>query len=421
MKLLPLALLSLLLFTLTFIQFANSQPMVLNRQFKVEKIFEGHFEPSNMAFLDADNILVLDRDEGKIFRITHGVQSGPLLDVNVATDGYRGMLGVAVTPNEKGITNVFLYFTQARTHDGDDKTSNPVNPLGNRLYKYDLINNKLVNPGLLLDLPALPGPRHAGGEIAIGPDKNVYLTIGDLDGTFRYKRYETIAQNYMNGTAIDGRSGILVVTQDGRPTSKEVLGNSFPLNLYYAYGIRNSFGIDWDPRTGYLWDSENGPHFGDELNLVLPGFNSGWAEVQGIWKPNVEDIGPVNLQPNDLVNFNGRGTYSSPKFIWLDPAAPSAVKFLNSDKYGPQYKDDLLVGDANNGYIYDFNLDRQRKSLDLSGELSDKIANNTGELNDVVFAKGFGKVADIEMGPDGLLYVLASEKQFSNIYRISLR
>jgi glucose/arabinose dehydrogenase len=364
---------------------------------------------------------VLDRDEGKVFRVTHGVQSDPVLDVNVATSGYRGLLGVAVSINEKNNPQVFLYFTEARTHDGDDATKDPLDPLGNRLYRYDLVDNKLINPRLLLDLPALPGPRHAGGVVAIGPDKNLYLTIGDLDGTFRFKQYETMAQNYKEGISADGRGGILVVNQEGKPAGNGILGTSFPLNLYYAYGIRNSFGIDWDPITAYMWDSENGPNFGDELNLVQAGFNSGWANVQGFWKPNVENMGPVDLKPNDLVNFGGHGMYRAPEFVWLDPVAPSAVKFLNSDKYDPEYKNDLFVGDANNGYIYDFNLDQQRTNLDLSGKLSDKIANNTSELNDVIFAKGFGKVADLEIGVDGYLYVLSSQKKLVNIYRIALR
>ncbi|MGI8720393.1 MAG: PQQ-dependent sugar dehydrogenase [Nitrososphaeraceae archaeon] len=211
----------------------------------------------------------------------------------------------------------------------------------------------------------------------------------------------------------------MVVTQDGKPTGKHVLGNSLPLNLYYAYGIRNSFGIDWNPVTGYLWDSENGPNFGDEINLVQKGFNSGWASVQGIWKPNVEKMGPLNLKPNNLVTFNGNGTYSPPEFVWLSPVAPSAIKFLDSERYGPEYKNNLLVGDANYGNIYDFYLDEQRGNLDLSGKLSDKIANNIEELNNVIFAKGFGKVADIEIDPDGFLYVLSTQKHLTSIYRIT--
>jgi glucose/arabinose dehydrogenase len=370
-----------------------------------------------MTFLGPDDLLLLNRDEGKVYRVTHGIMSGPILDVNVATDGYRGLLGVAAA-NESHFIKVFLYFTEARTHDGDDATKNPVIPLGNRIYKYDLVDNRLINPKLLLDLPVLPGPRHAGGVLAIGPDKNIYLTIGDLDGTFRYKQYETMTQNFQNGVIPDGRSGILAITQDGYPTGKQKLGNSFPLNLYYAYGIRNSFGIDWDPITGELWDSENGPNFGDELNLVDPGFNSGWAIVQGYWQPDVENRGPLNLKPNNLESFNGNGIYSPPKFVWLDPVAPSSVKFLDSTEYGTEYKNDLLVGDANYGNIYDFNLDHQRKSLTLSGKLSDKIANDLAELNDLIFAKDFGKVTDLEIGPDGLLYVLSSQKHLSSIYRI---
>lgn len=399
--------------------FVHAEPTITNTHFSIERTFTANFEPSSMAFVGQDDILVLDRDMGKVYRVTHGIKSSPILDVNVGTAGYRGLLGVVTTVNEKESIEVFLYFTEASKNDGDDDGKNPVSPLGNRLYRYDLVDNKLINPKLLLDLPALPGPRHAGGVVAIGPDNNIYLTIGDLDGTFRHKEYETMAQNYQEGVVPDGRSGILVVTQEGKSTGKNTLGNSFPLNIYYAYGIRNSFGIDWDPVTGYLWDSENGPNFGDELNLVLSGFNSGWASVQGYWKPRAEEMGPPNLKPNDLVSFGGRGTYSAPEFTWLNPAAPSAIKFLDTDKYGSEYKNDLLVGDANTGNIYDFNLDEQRENFELTGALSDKIANNTGEIDDLIFANGFGRVTDMEIGPDGLLYILSTQKDSTSIYRIS--
>jgi aldose sugar dehydrogenase len=399
--------------------FVHAEPTMTNTHFSIERTFSANFEPSSMAFVGQDDMLILDRDVGKVYRVTHGVKSPPLLDVKVGTAGYRGLLGVVATANEKESIQVFLYFTEASNNDGDDDSKNPVNPLGNRLYRYDLVGNKLINPTLLLDLPALPGPRHAGGVVAIGPDNNIYLTIGDLDGTFGDKQYWTEAQNYKEGTLPDGRSSILVVTQEGKPTGKNTLGISFPLNLYYAYGIRNSFGIDWDPVTGYLWDSENGPNFGDELNLVQPGFNSGWANVQGYWKPNEEEMGSPNLNPNDLVSFGGRGTYSNPEFTWMNPAAPSAIKFLDTNRYGTEYKNDLLVGDANNGYIYDFNLDEQRENFELSGVLSDKIANNTREINDLVFANGFGRVADMEIGPDGLLYILSTDNDLTSVYRIN--
>ena len=115
------------------VNYGCAQPLTINPRFSVEKIFTAHFEPSSMIFLGPDDILLLDRDEGKVYRITNGVQSKPLLDVKVATDGYRGLLGVAVSVNEKPFPSVFLYYTEAGTHDGDDATKNPVNPLGNRL------------------------------------------------------------------------------------------------------------------------------------------------------------------------------------------------------------------------------------------------------------------------------------------------
>ena len=361
-----------------------------------------------MAFLGADNIIVLDRDLGKVYRIIDGVQSKPLLDVNVATVGYRGLLGVAVSANEKNIPNVFLYYTQAHKRDSEDESlANHVEPIGNRIYRYDLVNNRLENPKLLLDLPAMPGPRHMGGIIAIGPDDNLYVSVGDLDGTFRGKRYDTIAQNYQNSTIVDGRSGILRITQDGKPVGNGILGDKPPLSLYYAYGIRNSFGFDWDPLTGKLWDSENGPHYGDEINLVEPGFNSGWVKVQGVWQPNFEQMGKIVHNPMKLVLFNGKGKYSEPEFTWIPTVAPTALVFFTSDNYGADYKNTLFVGDANTGTLYNFKLNTNRSGLELDGDLKDKIANSANEIKNVTFATGFGRITDVDLGPDGNLYTLS--------------
>jgi aldose sugar dehydrogenase len=141
-------------------------------------------------------------------------------------------------------------------------------------------------------------------------------------------------QNNREGPPPDGRAGILRITQDGQTVNgKGILGNEYPLNLYYAYGIRNSFGLDFDPVTGDLWDTENGPNFGDEVNLVKPGFNSGWNKVQGFWKPDGEEMGDPDLNPNNLMDFNRNGEYSGPEFVWNYTVGATAIKFLDSDKY----------------------------------------------------------------------------------------
>jgi aldose sugar dehydrogenase len=398
--------------------FVYSLPSTIDSGFKIEKVYSASFKPSTMAFLGNDDFLVLDRDEGKVFRILNGkALPQPVIDVNVATVGYRGLLGIAVSHNVNKQTKVFLYYTEAHKDSEDENLSHPIEPIGNRVYRYDFVNNKLVNPKLLLTLPAVPGPRHMGGVIAIGPDNNLYISEGDMDGTFRGKKYDTMAQNYINSSIIDGRSGILRITQDGMPVGKGILGNTYPLNLYYAYGIRNSFGFDWDPLTGKLWDTENGPHYGDEINLVKPGFNSGWVKVQGIWEPNFEQMGKIVHNPSKLVTFGGKGEYSEPEFTWIPTVAPTALVFFTSKNYGADYENTVFIGDANSGTVYHFKLNPNRNELQLNGELKDKIASTTNEIKGVTFATGFGRITDIEVGPDGNLYVLSSENGLS-VHRI---
>jgi len=409
------------------------RPAVFDPSLKLGIVYRGNFTPiihelnqlspvTQFSFLGSNDILLLSKLDGKVLRVqNHTLLPESLLDVNVTNQWESGLLGIAISKNA-GKVYVFLYYTQSKTGDGSDVCptifcTKSTDSIQNKLYRFELKNNKLINPKLLFSAPNSNVASHIGGALEIGPDNYLYLIIGDIHGY--QNKTTTLAQNYKNGLFPDGRAGILRLTQDGKAVGGGLLGKKYPLNLYYAYGIRNSFGIDWDPVTGYLWDSENGPNFGDELNLVQPGFNSGWASVQGYWKPELEKMGPLNLRPNDLVSFGGHGTYSAPEFTWLNPVAPSAIKFLDTSNYGSEYKNDLLVGDANNGNIYDFDLDGQRKNFELSGRLSDKIANNNGELNDLVFANGFGKVTDMEIGPDGLLYVLSTQEHLANIYRIS--
>jgi aldose sugar dehydrogenase len=387
---------------------------------KVEKVFEGKGFFATMAFLGPDDILVVDKNYGTVHRIVNGnLLKDPLLDLKVANRIERGLVGIAVASkhgiiaenNGNGTSNedkyIFLYFTEAKSHDGDDRTGN--NPLGNMLYRYELINNntKLGNSKLLLKIPALPGPAHNGGAMAIGPDRNLYIIIGNLnDGENR--TFWTMAENSKNGSVPDGRAGILRLTQDGEPVNEHgILGDSMPLKLYYAYGIRNGFGLAFDPVTGKLWDTENGGSYGDEINIVEPGFNSGWHKVQGMWERTSGGMGNISVTPRDLEDFNGKGKYSPPEFMWYKTVGVTGLAFLNSDKLGEQYKNDLFVGDYHTGILYHFDLNKERTKLSVFDQLKDNITMGHDDLGEVTFGQGFGRTTDIKVGPDGYLYVLS--------------
>lgn len=378
----------------------EGKPKLFDTNLKITTIAEGLSTPTTMAFVGPGDILVLEKDTGMVKRIVNGeVLAKPVLDVNIANSIERCMCGIAVS-KDSSTTYVFVYYTEIDGKDGDDKAGKQ--PIGNRVYRYELSGEVLTNPLLLMDLPASPGPRHNGGDIMIGPDNNLYVSIGDVDGSFKGSATETKTQNYEDGVDPDGRAGILRITQDGQPTDG-ILGDSIPLRIYYAYGIRNSFGMDFDPLSGNLWDTENGPGNGDEINLVLPGFNSGWQQVQGL--AALED----SFSESDLLDFDGKGHYSDPELVWANTAGPTAVKFLESTELGTTYENDMFVGDVHNGRIYHFDLSPDRKDLILPQALSSRVIEKPSSpgVSSIVFGEGFGGITDLETGPDGNLYVVS--------------
>ena len=377
-------------------------PTIHDKNIGIQVVYKGLKFPTKMAFLGPNDILVLEKNEGTIQRIVNGVMlSKPLLDINVSNSSERGILGVAIGnngTNDKS-RNVFLYFTSP---EDQGTLRDARNLASNNLYRFDLVNNGLVNPKVLVHLPSFRYSQHNGGDLLIGPDDNVYVIIGNVGGS--YDEYHTKAktQNYKGGIDPDGRGGILAMTQDGESAYKGgILGASFPLNLYYAYGIRNSFGIAFDPVSGKLWDTENGGTNYDEINLIEPGFNSGSQQLEGLSALHKD------FSKSKLETFHGKGHYSDPEFTWNDTVGLTGIKFLNSEKLGKQYENDLFAGDFHNGNLYHFDLNKKRTGLSLTGPLKDKIANKDDELRNALFGQGFGGITDIKVGPDGYLYVLS--------------
>jgi glucose/arabinose dehydrogenase len=280
------------------------------------------------------------------------------------------------------------------------------------------VNDSLINPVLLLDLPYLPGPSHNGGVMKIGPDNNLYIIMGDLN-RLKDPTGDTIASNLQGTSLPDGRGGVLRITPDGE-TVKDgfTLGEGGLLDKYFGYGVRNSFGLGFDNVTGFLWDTENGSHYGDEINIIKPGFNSGWRQVLGL-SSMYSEFSDKEFDRSKLVTFNGNGKYYDPVLTWNDTIAPTTIAFIHSSKLGQEYMDDVLVGGVKNGTILHFDLNNTRTGFQLEGPLSDKVVNKPEELNSAIFGTGFDIITDIKVDPtDGDVYVLAANTKNGKIYKV---
>jgi aldose sugar dehydrogenase len=221
----------------------------------------------------------------------------------------------------------------------------------------------------------------------------------------------------------------------GRQVGGEVGEN---VQKIFAYGIRNSFGMAVDPRTGELWNQENGDDSFDEINRVSAGQNNGWVQIMGPVRRVAEfkaietseqflGLQQVRWPPSNIADtpqealsrlFRLRGShYRDPQFSWKFAIAPAAIGFLNSRALGRDYEGDLFVGASrptlDAGYLLRFNLSGDRRSLEFSDRrLADRVADNRAkfdatESESLRFGTGFGIGTDIHTGPNGNLFVLS--------------
>ncbi len=415
----------------------NPAPNLEDNDLEVELVTEGLKSPTSMAFIgNHGDILILEKSGEVILFDNENKSKITLLNLTVNDQNERGLLGVAVLNK---VSDTYSITTRDNNNNTSDATSAPQSSttptfvffylteaskedrsqvLGNRIYRFvwNDTYKSLSNGTLILDLPVLPGQNHNGGKlIADSENRQIYAVIGDLNR-------KGMLQNFKNGSLPDDTSVILRINPDGSPAQDNPFlnvsstnGSYSNLSKYYAYGIRNSFGLALDPVTGMLWDTENGPDGFDEINIVRPGFNSGWAMVMGpIESSNV-------TSENDLVNFLGSSSYADPVFSWGRAVGVTDIEFYNSDKLGTDYTNNIFVGDANNGDLYFFEVNEDRTGLQFeeSGLADDLVASNDRQRAAVIFGTGFpSSITDIETGPDGYLYVLTLHPTMGTISRI---
>ncbi len=338
--------LSLVFLSLIPVSFAQEYPEI---GVKVEIVADNLTIPWSIDWLPDETILFTERN-GNLRIIQHGILlEEPLLSLGVGgVEG--GMLGITVDPKYSENNFIYLYYTY-----------NELLSTSNKLVRYQLSDGILVEDKILLDkIPG--GPFHDGGRIQFGPDGKLYITTGEAGQS-------NLSQD------LDSLGGkILRINSDGTIPDDNPWENS-PV---YSMGHRNPQGIDWD-KSGNLFATEHGPSgwrgvAHDEVNQIIAGANYGWPHIIG-------DEEKENMQ-NPILH-SGEDTW-----------APSGSEFYQGDKI-PQWTGKYFVATLRGNHLHMIEFDSQNSSV-ISHEK--------------LFQDEFGRLRDVQTGPDGFLYILTSNQ-----------
>jgi glucose/arabinose dehydrogenase len=353
-------------------------------------------DPMGIRFTGPEQGFLIER-AGAVKRFDGGRLS-TALTVTPAAGAERGLLGIATHRDFSANPFVYLYYTAG------DATGAWID---NRLTRYTWNGSALVNPlplgtfGSAMDGQGVGAANHNGGPLVFGNDGKLYGVTGD--------RLRSGIEQNASTTSSAFTGGVFRLNPDGTiPGDNPFASHSLPsVQRLYSYGLRNSFGLAFDPVTARLWNTENGPDTYDEINLVTSGMNSGWRPIMG---PDSRD--PENA-PADLVMLPG-ATYQDPKFSFLSPLGVTSIQFLAGSALGAAYDDAVLVGDYNSQQILLLRLNATRDGFVLPGGLADGVLDDGDTLPP--FGTDFNVVTDIQVGPDGAVYVTTLG---DTIYRIA--
>ena len=443
----------------TVVQPAAVSPVMLDNNLTVSTVVSGLDQPISMAFIGPNDFLILEKATGKVQRILNGMLHSTALDLAVNSASERGLLGIALHPNFAVNGYVYLFWSESTT--GTDTTNVDASPLlGNRVDRYIWNGATLTFDRNLIRLRSLQQDsgqpsrgNHNGGVLRFGHDGKLYIIFGD-------NGRRGLLQNITSGGPVpDDQFGgpepddahltgvILRLNDDGTtPSDNPFFNASTPLSgeaaanvkKIYAYGVRNSFGMAFDPLTGNLWTQENGDDSFDEINRVRPGFNGGWIQAIGPvsrvseYKSIESTYGAGNLQQLRWPVSNIADTpqqalsrlymlpgaqYVDPEFSWKYAVAPSPIGFVQGRGLGPQFEGDLLVGASRvtlaNGYLFRFEMSADRQHFAFTEpNLADLVADNLdkfdlSESESLLIGRDFGITTDIQTGPNGNVFVVS--------------
>lgn len=429
---------------------------------QVEEFVGGLDQPTSVAFLDGD-MLVSEKASGRVHRVRDGEVAGDVLDLAVNYFDERGLLGMVVHPDFPAEPFVYVHWTWRGDGDGDEgllgedtDEATEVPGLGNRIDRFRWEDEQLAFDRNIVEFPSntletdtsgnVRG-NHDAGPLVFGDDGMLYTMMGD-------QNLRGQLQNIGDGPPPDDEhlAGVILrLNDDGTiPTDNpffaagEDIGGAAGENvqMIYAYGIRNSFGLAVEPGSGAIWQTENGDDSYDEVNVFDAGANSGWIQIQGppehlgSYKElevasedglDVESFPPSNLADDaDAARramFELPGSqYTAPVLSYVYPPALTAIGFVADDSLGASSQRTAWMGTVLTDSLLRYPLADDGRSLALEGDLADGVDDNEskgdlGESEDFVVGTGFGVVTDIKQGSDGALYIVSLDG--GAVYRIS--
>ena len=442
---------------------ASAQPTVVDPNLDVRTVAEGLSQPTGLAFIGENDMLVNEKATGRVMRVRNGVVEGPVLDLAVNSNSERGLLGIALHRNF--LVNGFVYLFWSETLSGMDSNSGTDVPLlGNRLDRFVWDGSTLTFDRTLIRFRAFQQDagqpvrgNHDGGVVRFGPDGKVYVIVGDTGRRGQMQNLEFgpfgpgIPDDQFGGPEPDDAhfTGVIVRLNDDGSTPTDnpfyeagaAIGGEAGANIQkiYAYGIRNSYGLNFDPLSGDLWENENGDDSFSELNRVEPGMNSGWVQIMGPssrvpqfkeieTSPQFFGLQQIRWPPTNIADTEAEALsrlfmlpgahFSDPEFAWKFEVAPAALGFVTGRALGPQYHGDLFMGGARDfllsGHIFRFEVTGNRRKVGVDDpRIEDRVADNLGkfdvtESESLVWGENFGLTTDILQGPNGNLFVLSN-------------
>jgi aldose sugar dehydrogenase len=441
----------------------QATPTVVDPNLAVRTVATGLSQPTGLAFIGANDMLVNEKATGRVMRVRNGVVEGPVLDLAVNSASERGLLGIALHRNF--MVNGFVYLFWSESNTGADSNSlATVDLLANRLDRFVWNGSTLTFDRNLIRFRAFQADagqplrgNHDGGVVRFGPDGKVYAIVGDTGRRGQMQNLEFgpfgpgIPDDQFGGPAPDDAhfTGVIVRLNDDGTTPTDnpfydvgaAIGGQAGANIQkiYAYGIRNSYGLNFDPISGDLWENENGDDTFSELNRVEPGMNSGWVQIMGPssrvaqfkeieTSPQFFGLQQIRWPPTNIADTPAEALsrlfmlpgahFSDPEFSWKFEVAPAGLGFVTGRALGAQYNGDLFMGGARDflfsGHIFRMEITGNRQQVGVDDpRIEDRVADNLGkfeatESESLVWGQNFGLTTDILQGPNGNLFVLSN-------------